>query len=431
MPKTILVFSSNPRGTTVLDLSREIRDIKEGLRRSEKRNQFKIEICLAVRPIDLRRAIIDIKPQIVHFCGHGEKDLGLCLEDENGKLQIVSTEALSDLFRIFSKDIECVLINTCHSQEQAEAIAEHVNYVIGMSQEIKDEAAIQFAIGFYDAISAGESVEKSFEIGKLAILLEMQPDAIGDRKFVLDDVEAINESADIPQHLIPVLYKNDNLGIQVEYTDPEEYTGQVWTKIVPENNNIDKIHLINIEWGNYYWQEAMKIPKEGILLIYEKRNQDLSTRIITVFPADEYHGENRVIDISKQTKIFNGYNQLPLEIGLQKQINQGWYQRKQNISLPSICSFNQLKEALYKAKFCDEIEKSHKDFAQAKFVVELDDGYYVYHLDHYLGGQHLYVTSRAKSDNFVQSYDSIILAYHGAFFGRSQIFKILEQLRGS
>ena len=46
MTKTILVLASNPRGTTVLDLSREIRDIEEGLKRSQNRDQFKIEILI-------------------------------------------------------------------------------------------------------------------------------------------------------------------------------------------------------------------------------------------------------------------------------------------------------------------------------------------------------------------------------------------------
>lgn len=216
MTKTILVLASNPRGTTVLDLSREIRGIEEGLRRSQNRDQFKIEICVAVRPIDLRRAIMEIKPQIVHFCGHGEGNLGLCLENDNGKPQLVSTTALSDLFRICANAVECVVINSCYSEVQAQAIAKYINYVIGMNRAVKDDAAIKFAVGFYDGIGAGDSIERSFETGKLAVLLEIAPDSSSVRKLTSVELENTIKESNLTEHLIPVLYKSDNLFTPLE-----------------------------------------------------------------------------------------------------------------------------------------------------------------------------------------------------------------------
>jgi hypothetical protein len=55
---------------------------------------------------------------------------------------------------------------------KAKAIARHVNYVIGMSQEIGDRAAIEFSVGFYDALGAGHSVEFAYKFGCAAIRLE-------------------------------------------------------------------------------------------------------------------------------------------------------------------------------------------------------------------------------------------------------------------
>ena len=40
-----------------------------------------------------------------------------------------------------------------------------------MSQSINDQAAIEFSVGFYDALGNGDSVESSFEAGKLAMAL--------------------------------------------------------------------------------------------------------------------------------------------------------------------------------------------------------------------------------------------------------------------
>lgn len=323
MVNTILVLASNPRGTTVLDLSREIRDIEEGLKRSQNREQFKTEICLAVRPIDLRRTLMDVNPKIVHFCGHGEGNLGLCLEDESGDPQLVSTEALSDLFRILANRVECVVLNSCYSEVQAKAIVEHINYVIGMNRAVRDDAAIRFAVGFYDGIGAGESIEKSFELGRNAVILEIAPDARVDRKFIAEDLPEIVREGLIPEHLIPVLYKNEDLGIQVEYTDPEFYIGTVWTMIVPEANNIDKRHLVTIDWGNYYWRKTLKIPREGVLLTYTKRNPDRSSRIVKVVPASTEYPDDGVVKITDRTRITNGNLELP-ECALKESIDDSW-----------------------------------------------------------------------------------------------------------
>uniref|UniRef100_A0A0C1QMZ2 CHAT domain-containing protein n=1 Tax=Tolypothrix bouteillei VB521301 TaxID=1479485 RepID=A0A0C1QMZ2_9CYAN len=69
--KTILILSANPKGTTRLEGSEEVREIGEALRRAKKREQFKLEMELAVRIDDFYRAILDYQPQIVHFSGHG------------------------------------------------------------------------------------------------------------------------------------------------------------------------------------------------------------------------------------------------------------------------------------------------------------------------------------------------------------------------
>ena len=55
------------------------------------------------------------------------------------------------MFRLASNTVDCILINTCYSDTQAEAISEHIQYVIGMNQAIKDKAAIQFAITKWQA----------------------------------------------------------------------------------------------------------------------------------------------------------------------------------------------------------------------------------------------------------------------------------------
>lgn len=171
--RKLLILASNPKSTSRLRLDEEVRDISEGLRRAEHRDQFEIVQKWAVRPRDFQRAMLDELPQIVHFSGHGEGEAGLYFEDEVGNPKRVTASALAGLFKLFAMKakIECVVLNGCYSLVQAQAIAQHIPYAIGMTKAIGDKAAIEFVVAFYDALGNGESVEFAFELGKVAMEL--------------------------------------------------------------------------------------------------------------------------------------------------------------------------------------------------------------------------------------------------------------------
>ena len=177
-PKKILILTANPTDTDRVRLDKEVREIQAGLDRARKRDQFEIISRWATRPNDLRRALLDHNPSIVHFSGHGAGENGIVLEGDDGKMKLVSTTSLAKLFSIFKNEVDCVLLNACYSETQSQAISQHINYVIGMDKAIGDRAAIEFAIGFYDAIGAGRTIEEAFEIGCVSIELENIPEAL-------------------------------------------------------------------------------------------------------------------------------------------------------------------------------------------------------------------------------------------------------------
>ncbi|WP_411729369.1 COR domain-containing protein [Pseudanabaena sp. UWO311] len=168
--KTILMLAANPQNSVSLRLQQEERDIKERLRLAGYGTE-PIKTAVAVRPRDIQQAMLDFKPQIIHFSGHGADEDGLVFEDINGQFKLIGGEDLADLFDIFGDRIECVVLNACYSETQAEAIRQKIQYVIGMSQTIGDRAAIEFAVGFYAAIGAGEPYEFAFKLGCNAIRL--------------------------------------------------------------------------------------------------------------------------------------------------------------------------------------------------------------------------------------------------------------------
>lgn len=176
--KRILILSANPLHTGQLRLSEEMRNIQEGLKQSIDRNMFQIEYNLATRVKDIRRAMLEFKPHIVHFCGHGAGEKGIVFENEDGTALCVSANVLADFFKLFNNTLECVVLNACYSEMQANEIAKYINYVIGMNEAISDKVAISFSVAFYDAVYSKQSYEFAYRIACNAVKWHGAPDSL-------------------------------------------------------------------------------------------------------------------------------------------------------------------------------------------------------------------------------------------------------------
>ena len=117
------------------------------------------------------------------------------------------------------------------------AIAHHIPHVVGMNQEVGDRAARVFAVGFYDALGAGESFDFACKLGRNRIALEgIAEDLIPviTRKLEVVSLplsEPLESASAAPEpSLEPVLVESSRSGVvadpidQVELEEPE---GQV------------------------------------------------------------------------------------------------------------------------------------------------------------------------------------------------------------
>jgi hypothetical protein len=170
----ILFLAASPSDRARLRSDQEMRQVDEKLRLASQRDAFELEVRAAVRPEDLSQALLDAKPSIVHFSGHGSS-YGLFLEDHIGKSHPVSPTALGALFQLVANTVSCVVLSACFSEVQAREIVRHIRYVIGMSNEIGDAGSIAFAAGFYQALGAGKSVEDAFRFGVVQMQLKNIP----------------------------------------------------------------------------------------------------------------------------------------------------------------------------------------------------------------------------------------------------------------
>lgn len=166
----ILFLAANPINTTQLRLEQELRDVKLALRQSRYRDQFDLQAVSAARINDMRQAMLDIEPQILHFSGHGEGG-AIYLEDNAGNARPIGATAFANFLTNFPS-VQCVVLNACYSEDLGAAINATVPFVVGMETAVEDEAAISFAVAFYDVLGSGGNYERAFRLAANALELE-------------------------------------------------------------------------------------------------------------------------------------------------------------------------------------------------------------------------------------------------------------------
>ena len=167
----ILFLAANPSDSARLSLGEEYREIEEGLMAVTKSGRFELRARWATRPRDLLRALLDERPTILHFSGHGEGDSGLVLESKESGGQLISGNGLAEVLKQAPSEVQCMLLNACYAEQQAKSISRYIPYVIGMRGRVSDQAAITFATAFYDALGRDMDIPHAFEWARASLAL--------------------------------------------------------------------------------------------------------------------------------------------------------------------------------------------------------------------------------------------------------------------
>lgn len=237
----VLFMAADPSNAVRLRLCEECELIRKAIDDSKNKEIWQLAYPrLSMQPSHLSEVLLRHKPHFVHFSGHGQKrkkitehkssikhsrkcdkrsrkvsklpednnDLeGIVFEDSQGHARLVSSNALEKMFKCFSNQTMCVILNACHSLNQARVIVNHIPFVIGMSKEIQDQAAIAFSRGFYRALSEKCSIQKSYEIGCAEIAIEgIEGNSTPELKISSNISAFITE---IPPHLRFLFHEED------------------------------------------------------------------------------------------------------------------------------------------------------------------------------------------------------------------------------
>jgi hypothetical protein len=317
----VLILASNPRKN--LNLDTEIRDLKRVIDSSRQREDFTFVVELAVRVGDLQELMLKHRPQIVHFCGHGGGEQGLVFESDAGREHLVSTEALADLFSLpsINVNVECVLLNACYSEEQAEAIVTHINYVIGMNQKIRDDAAIAFAKGFYRALGFAHDIEEAYKLGCNAIQLEIsgssaQGSSVSKAQRKLEAIMELKNTL-ISEHLKPILKKKSDFNPNLNPKISQEIRTELHLEIDKSLPKIDNQKTLNsrerkLLLSKVYtsWVRGVlrtSLPTQGII---ELQLTELPNEVNSPANENQHKSSQPRTNLPAQTKVIDIFDEL-------------------------------------------------------------------------------------------------------------------------
>jgi CHAT domain-containing protein len=169
----ILFLAANPATTSRLDLEEELHALEQELRGVRYRDSIKLTAGHAVRPDDLLRLVREKEPTIVHFSGHGST-AGIIVRNDAGGDQAIDGTSLHRFFQ--GRGVDLVVLNSCYSKTQADAIGNAVKAVVGTTAAVGDQAARRFTVAFYRSLGNGLSVREAFRDGSDAVVLHQLKD---------------------------------------------------------------------------------------------------------------------------------------------------------------------------------------------------------------------------------------------------------------
>jgi hypothetical protein len=145
-------------------LRRYVEDLRYQLREAGYGDVFRFEQHSNVTVDRLAAYVLQYRPQIIHFEGHGEETEALVIPDSGDAALVIQSDALARVFAVLH-GLRCIVLSRCYSRPLADVLRRSVDIVIGMSHAIPDDEALGFAKAFYVALAEGKNIQVAFVHG--------------------------------------------------------------------------------------------------------------------------------------------------------------------------------------------------------------------------------------------------------------------------
>lgn len=163
--KKILMLSANPENPVTRSRRKETKEIREALKRAKHSDLFELLERPDINAAELSQELTTIEPYIINISGHENGIEGLILE---GNCEITTFKTpeklIADLFKFHAKSVQCIILNGCYSDVQAREIVQHIDFVIGIGQELEDIKVINFLVEFYYQLGSKKTIIEAYDI---------------------------------------------------------------------------------------------------------------------------------------------------------------------------------------------------------------------------------------------------------------------------
>lgn len=166
----ILMLGSSSEGD--LRVGREQKRIRVAVESARHRDLVEIDVRPSATTQDLQDGISRFRPHVIHFSGHADSDLMVFEDDVDAHHAGIGVSAEAFAHAVAATDTPplLVVLNACNTASQAIRLAGSVvPFSVGMSAEIEDGDAINYAARFYAAITDGESIRSADAAGRAAL----------------------------------------------------------------------------------------------------------------------------------------------------------------------------------------------------------------------------------------------------------------------
>ncbi len=151
-----------------LNVDKEAKIIRDELKKGKRKYQYtKVLNLSAIKLIDV---LVNENPSILHYSGHSAVE-GIFMFDDKQQPVLADVKSIQKIFEANKSKlkIECLILNSCYSKTQADALKNYTKYIIGTTNAVPDDDALLFSQGFYKGVFNELDYKNAFD-GSLAAL---------------------------------------------------------------------------------------------------------------------------------------------------------------------------------------------------------------------------------------------------------------------
>jgi hypothetical protein len=188
-PLHMLVILSEPGDLGKFDAPSWDALIREALAKPLASSVLTIQTVLRATRKEIRNALLEKKPDIIQFVGHGvyKEDKGhIALMDDLGDSWLVDEQAFANLFQGYDDNLGLLCLTACESAQSSnpqsfmgiapQLVERGVPAVVAMQYEVQVKTARVFLEDFYTSIAAHKPVDWAVQMARNAVALEFNLD---------------------------------------------------------------------------------------------------------------------------------------------------------------------------------------------------------------------------------------------------------------